>query len=43
MDMKKGVLVYIIFILTAQNRIYEVDVNEKRERFEKLKRKMISI
>ncbi|MFJ7735098.1 PepSY domain-containing protein [Lysinibacillus sp. NPDC097287] len=29
MDMENGVLVYEIFILTSQNRIYEVEVNAK--------------
>ncbi|HET7657424.1 MAG TPA: PepSY domain-containing protein [Bacillales bacterium] len=27
MDLEHGVLVYEIFILTAQNRVYEVEVN----------------
>lgn len=29
LDMENGVLVYEIFILTPQNRIYEVEVNAK--------------
>ncbi|WP_342532829.1 PepSY domain-containing protein [Lysinibacillus sp. FSL K6-0057] len=29
MDMENGILVYEIFILTAQNKIYEVEVNAK--------------
>ncbi|QSB09909.1 PepSY domain-containing protein [Lysinibacillus fusiformis] len=29
MDMENGTLVYEIFILTAQNKIYEVEVNAK--------------
>ena len=29
MDMDNGTLVYEVFILTSQNRIYEVEVNAK--------------
>jgi len=29
MDMENGTLVYEIFILTAQNKIYEVEINAK--------------
>lgn len=29
MDMENGTLVYEIFILTSQNKIYEVEVNVK--------------
>ena len=29
MDMENGTLIYEIFILTPQNRIYEVEVNAK--------------
>ncbi|QGG51290.1 peptidase M4 [Lysinibacillus pakistanensis] len=29
MDMENGTLVYEIFILTSQNKIYEVEVNAK--------------
>lgn len=29
MDMENGTLVYEIFIMTPQNRIYEVEVNAK--------------
>lgn len=29
MDMEDGVLVYEVFILTAQNKMYEVEVNAK--------------
>ncbi|MGG2081102.1 PepSY domain-containing protein [Lysinibacillus pakistanensis] len=29
MDMENGTLVYEIFILTSQNKIYEVEINAK--------------
>lgn len=29
MDMENGTLVYEIFILTSQNKIYEIEVNAK--------------
>ncbi|MBO0999650.1 PepSY domain-containing protein [Bacillus sp. SD075] len=32
MDMEHGVLVYEFFILTNQNRIYEVEINAKTGR-----------
>ncbi|MFJ7950648.1 PepSY domain-containing protein [Lysinibacillus sp. NPDC096418] len=36
LDMENGVLVYEIFILTPQNRIYEVEVNAKTETIRKV-------
>ncbi|MFP3727795.1 PepSY domain-containing protein [Priestia filamentosa] len=36
MDLENGILVYEIFILTSQNRVYEVEINGKTGRVLKI-------
>ena len=36
LDMENGVLVYEVYILTAQNRVYEVEINARTGRIIKV-------
>ena len=36
LDMENGILVYEVYILTAENRVYEVEINAKTGRILKV-------